>query len=158
MAMKSAPAVPGAVDFINSMPDMGIEVIYITNRECKPGPEGGSSCPQEKDTIDNLLKVGIKEVEPENILLKGENPGWSSEKKSRREEVASRYRIVMLFGDDLGDFLPGVKKNITPMERDALVDTYSENWGMKWFVLSNPSYGSWMEILSDPKSGYLRGY
>jgi 5'-nucleotidase (lipoprotein e(P4) family) len=158
VAMKSAPAVPGSVDFINSMTDMGIEVIYITNRECKPRSEGGPSCPQEKDIIDNLIKVGIKAVKPENILLKKEKPEWSSEKKSRREAVASNYRIVMLFGDELGDFIPDIKKDITPVQRDSLVNKYRKNWGIKWFVLSNPAYGSWMEVLSDPKSSHLKGY
>ena len=158
MSMKSALAVPGAVDFINSVSAMGVEVIYITNRECKPRSEAGPPCPQETDTIDNLLRIGIKEVEPENMLLKKEKPDWSSEKKSRREEVASRYRILMLFGDDLGDFLPDVKKTITPMQRDDLVNQFRENWGVKWFVFSNPVYGSWMGVLSDPKASYLEGY
>ncbi|BBO75957.1 hypothetical protein DSCW_33740 [Desulfosarcina widdelii] len=158
MAMASAPALPGAVNFINSVSAMGVEVFYITNRECKPRSEAGPPCPQETDTIDNLLEVGIKEVKPENVLLRREKPEWSSEKKSRREEVASRYRILMLFGDDLGDFLPDVKKNITPMQRDDLVNEYKDNWGVKWFVFSNPIYGSWMGILSDPKSSYLKGY
>ncbi|WP_319521967.1 HAD family acid phosphatase [uncultured Desulfosarcina sp.] len=158
IAMKSAPAVPGAVDFINSVSAMGVEVIFITNRECKPISEAGPPCPQETDTIDNLLKVGITEVTPENILLKREKPEWSSEKKSRREEIAMRYRILMLFGDDLGDFLPDVKKDITPMQRDRLVDEYRDNWGVKWFVFSNPTYGSWMGILDEPKVRYLKGY
>ena len=158
VAMKSAPAVPGSVDFINKMAERGIEVIYITNCECRPRSEAGPACPQEKDIIDNLIKVGIKAVKTENILLKKEKPEWSSEKKSRRETIASNYRIVMLFGDDLGDFLPDVKKDITPAQRDSLVDKYRENWGVKWFVISNPAYGSWMEILSDPKSGHLKGY
>lgn len=158
VAMKSAPAVPGSVDFINKMTDMGIEVIYITNCECKPRSEAGPACPQEKDIIDNLMKVGIKDVNPENILLKKEKPEWSSEKKIRRETIVSNYRIVMLFGDDLGDFLPDVKKGITPAQRDSLVYKYKENWGVKWFVISNPTYGSWMEVLSDPKSSHLKGY
>ena len=158
IAMKSAPAMPGAVDFINGASAMGVAVVYITNRECKPRSEAGLACPQETDTIENLHRIGIKEVKPENILLKSEKPGWSSEKKSRREEVASRYRILMLFGDDLGDFLPDVKKNITPMQRDRLVDEYRDHWGVKWFVFSNPVYGSWMRVLKDPKSSYLKGY
>lgn len=158
IAMRSAPPVPGAVDFINSVSAMGVAVFYITNRECKPRSEAGLPCPQETNTIENLLEVGIKAIKPENILLKREKPEWSSEKKSRREEVASRYRILMLFGDDLGDFLPDVKKNITPMQRDRLVDEYKDHWGVKWFVFSNPVYGSWMRVLSDPKSSHLRGY
>lgn len=157
IAMESAPAVPGAVDFINGMESLQVDVIYITNRECMVRRDGGPACPQKEDTIDNLKKVGIEKVDPDHVFLKGEQPGWTSEKQSRREVVASNHRIIMLFGDDLGDFLPDVKRNITPEERSELVEKYSEHWGRKWFVLSNPTYGSWESILSDPKSRHFRG-
>ncbi|MCG2590522.1 5'-nucleotidase, lipoprotein e(P4) family [Rhodohalobacter sulfatireducens] len=157
IAMESAPAVPGAVDFINSMENLQVDVIYITNRECMARTVGGPECPQEEDTIDNLLKVGIVDVDPEQIFLKGEQPDWTSEKQTRREVVASNHRIIMLFGDDLGDFLPDVKDDITPEERSELVEEYSEHWGRKWFIFGNPTYGSWESILSGPKSEYFRG-
>lgn len=157
IAMKSAPAVPGAVDFINGVAKLGVEVIYITNRECMARTEGGSECPQEGDTIDNLLQVRINGVEPDHIMLKGEQADWTSEKESRREVVASNHRIIMLFGDDLSDFLPYVKSSITPEQRADLVEDYSEHWGRKWFILSNPTYGSWLNILNSPNSEYLRG-
>ncbi len=158
VSLKSAPALPGAVDFINTTAEKNVEVIYITNRQCSPRATGGPACPQEQDTLDNLKRVGILNVKPENILLKREQPDWSSEKKSRREAVVSKYRVVMLFGDDLGDFLPGVKKNITPGQRDALVEKHGDNWGYKWYMLSNPGYGSWLRVLDDPKSKHLTGY
>ena len=113
---------------------------------------------QEAGTIENLAKVGVSGVLPEDILLLGEEDGWSSEKKSRREYVSKKYRIVMLFGDDLGDFLPGVKSGITPEERDRLVGEHNNNWGKKWFMLPNPTYGSWINVLRDPKSQYIRKY
>jgi acid phosphatase len=91
-------------------------------------------------------------------MLKGEQEGWTSEKKSRREEVAKKYRIVMLFGDDLGDFLADVKTNITPQDRDRLVSENKVNWGRKWFMLPNPTYGSWLDILKEPKSQYIMKY
>jgi acid phosphatase len=64
----------------------------------------------------------------------------------------------MLVGDDLGDFLPDVKKNITPLQRDALVSQYESCWGRTWYMLSNPTYGSWLRVLQDPKSDHLVGY
>lgn len=155
--MESAPAVPGAVDFINSMERLQVDVIYITNRECIVRTDGGPECPQKQDTIDNLLNVGIENVDPDHLFLKGEQPGWTSEKESRRKVVASNHRIIMLFGDNFGDFLPNVSGNITPEERAELVEKYSEHWGRKWFILSNPTYGSWDSILNDPKSDYLEG-
>lgn len=157
IAMESAEAVPGAVDFINSMESLQVDVIYITNRECMVRTDSGPECPQKEDTIDNLIKVGIENVDPDHVFLKGKQTDWTSEKQSRREVVASNHRIIMLFGDDLGDFLPDVKENITPNERAKLVGEYSEHWGRKWFILSNPTYGSWEGILNDPKSDYLQG-
>ena len=158
VAMKTAAAVPGAVDFINQVSDKGVEVIFLTNRECMPRPGSEEECPQKLDTIENLMKAGIKTVKPDNVLLKKGQPGWTSEKSSRREFVGQNYRVIMLFGDDLGDFLPNVKKNITAAERASLVNTYADNWGNKWFMLSNPTYGSWLRVLDDPKSGHLKDY
>ena len=70
VSLKSAPAIPGAVDFIKAMREKNVEVIYITDRECKPREGEDSKCPQEQDTIDNLIKVGVEGIKPENILLK----------------------------------------------------------------------------------------
>ncbi len=158
LALKNAPAVPGAVRFIQSLKEKDIEVFYITNRECKKRQGTDCMCPQEQEVIDNLAAVGIDGVKAEHVLLKHERPGWSSEKKSRRESVAAWYRILMLFGDDLGDFLPGVTKSITPLRRDELVRQYRSNWGHTWYMLSNPIYGSWLRVLDDPKSRHLVGY
>ena len=158
LTLKNAPAIPGAVRFIRSLKEKNIEVFYITSRECMQRPGTDCQCPQEQETIDNLAAVGIDGVKPEHVLLKHERPAWSSEKKSRRESIAARYRILMLFGDDLGDFLPGVKKSITPLRRDELVRQYRSNWGHTWYMLSNPIYGSWLRVLDDPKSRHLVGY
>ena len=159
VALQSATAVPGAVEFINAMKGKHVRVIFISNRECMKGgnPGTGNNC-QEAGTIENLAKVGVAGVLPEDLLLLGEKDGWTSEKKSRREYVSKKYRIVMLFGDDFGDFLPDVKSNITPQERDRLVGENKNNWGRKWFMLPNPTYGSWINILRDPKSQYIMKY
>ncbi|NTV17370.1 MAG: acid phosphatase [Chlorobiaceae bacterium] len=158
VALKEATAVPGAVEFINAMRGKNVRVIFISNRECIKGEKTGSGCSQEADTIENLTKIGVPDVLPENVLLQGEKVDWISEKKSRREVISEKYRIVMLFGDDLGDFLAGVKSNITPQERDRLVGENNNNWGRKWFMLPNPTYGSWINILHDPKSRYILKY
>ncbi|MCF8216695.1 MAG: acid phosphatase [Chlorobium sp.] len=158
VALQEATAVPGAIEFINAMKGKGVRVLLISNRECGKRSASGPPCPQESDTIANLRKTGMLDVQPGQILLKGEEAGWTSEKKSRRELVAQRYRIVMLFGDDLGDFLPGVKSGITPEERDSLTSAYRGYWGERWFMLPNPTYGSWMSVLGDPKSRYIRAY
>jgi acid phosphatase len=156
--LKNASPIPGAVDFIRFAKDKNVEVIFITNRACTPRKNGSILCPQEQNTIDNLAKVGVTGVKHENILLKNEQSNWSSEKKSRREAIVTRFRVLMLFGDDLGDFLPNVKKSITPQQRDELVYQYKSNWGWKWYMFSNPTYGSWLRVLPEPKLNYLVGY
>jgi acid phosphatase len=133
-------------------------VIFITNRECQLREGSRASCPQESDTIDNLRSIGINNVTPDELLLKNEQPSWGSEKKSRRELIAEHYRVLMLFGDDLGAFLPNGKKNISAEQRNELVTKYQENWCNKWFMFSNPTYGSWQEALDGPKTHHLNGY
>ena len=92
-----------------------------------------------------------------NILLKNEFMDWGSEKKSRRKYISEKYRIIMLFGDDLGDFISEVKKDITPKNRKEIAKIYKANWGTKWFIISNPMYGSWQRILKPPQHEYLQG-
>jgi 5'-nucleotidase (lipoprotein e(P4) family) len=158
ISLRQAIAVPGAVDFINEVQKQGVCIVYITNRECKKREDSELPCPQEDDTIENLKRVGIKIVNPDNVLLKHEVRNWDSEKKNRRELISKRYRIIMLFGDDLSDFLPNVESNITLYERDELVNVHNKKWGKMWFILSNPIYGSWNKVLQEPKNQYLRTY
>ncbi|NTW83882.1 MAG: acid phosphatase [Chlorobiaceae bacterium] len=158
VARRDASAVPGAVEFINEMKKKHVQVIFISNRPCMKRGEIQQGCIQKTDTMENLSKAGVSDVSPENLLMTGEREGWTNEKKSRREYVAKKYRIVMLFGDDLSDFLPGVRGDITPQERDRLIEENKEKWGKCWFMLPNPTYGSWINILKDPKSQYIRSY
>jgi len=156
VAMAAAKAVPGAVSFVNKAETAGVKVLYISNRECEKRAGSNDSCPQKTDTLRNLKAAGIAKIDASQIWLKSEQKGWSSEKESRRLLAAKDFRILMSIGDDFGDFLPDVKKNITPEQRSALVDKYQDYWGAKWFVLANPTYGSWQTILKQPNSQYLQ--
>lgn len=156
VAMAAAIAVPGSVAFVNKAEAAGVKVLYISNRECEKRVGSNDSCPQKTDTLRNLKAVGIAKIDASQIWLKSEQKGWSSEKESRRLLAAKDFRILMSIGDDFGDFLPDVKKNITPEQRSALVDKYQDYWGTKWFVLANPTYGSWQTILKQPNSQYLQ--
>lgn len=131
-----ANPVPGALNFLKEADQLGIAIFYITNREAAV----------EEGTQKNLQKMGFPlSPEEDRILSKGEHPDWTSSKVNRRAEVAAKYRILMLIGDDLNDFIAA--KNISRQKREALVRKYSEYWGQKWFILPNPVYGSWEEAL-----------
>jgi len=155
--LRKAKAIAGAVDFINFIQERGIEAIFITNRECNQRNNSLSACPQKSDSIENLRNLGITGIDSNNVLLKDEYRDWGSEKQNRREYVMKKYRILMIFGDDLGDFIADVKKEITPEKRKEIVANFKENWGKKWFILPNPMYGSWNQILTTPRYRYLHG-
>jgi acid phosphatase len=61
--------------------------------------------------------------------------------------VARSYRILLLIGDDLGDFVTGARAR--PEERVALAERYAPRWQTDWILLPNPYYGSWERALVD---------
>ena len=136
---QQAVAIPGAAEFCQYADRRKVKVFFVTNRDQN----------QKAATLANLKKAGFP-TSPETLLCRGDRPEWNtSEKTARRQEIAKTYRILLLLGDDLGDFLPGVRTSIE--QRATLVAPYLENWGRKWFLLPNPGYGSWEEALYAPK-------
>lgn len=134
---QKAPAIPGAVEFCRYAESRRVRVFYVTNRDAA----------QEDATIANLTRLGFPATK-ETVLCRGERPEWASEKTSRRQLVAATHRILLLIGDDLGDFLPGVRTTIE--KRVELTKPYEGNWGTKWFLLPNPGYGSWEDAVLAP--------
>ena len=133
-----ADAVPGALDFTKLAAEKGIMIFYLTNREASV----------EEGTRENLKDLGFPLSSDKDVILSNnERENWTSDKINRREYVAEQYRVIMLFGDDLNDFLPA--KNISESKRDSLVTENQRKWGRKWYVLPNPVYGSWEQALYD---------
>lgn len=133
---ENADPVAGALQFTQAAAEKGITVFYVSNRDSET----------EKATRNNLARLGFPlGDETDTVLLNGERQNWNSDKINRRSVVEKEYRVLMLFGDDLNDFLPA--KNITESERDQHVADYAEYWGKKWFILPNPTYGSWEQAL-----------
>jgi 5'-nucleotidase (lipoprotein e(P4) family) len=129
-----ARAVPGAQAFIRAVEERGARVFYVSNR----------AAGQEESTIANLRALGV-ETAGDRLLSPGEQ-GWTTDKSSRRAFVAERHRVLMVVGDDLGDFV-GIAR-LSPAERTALVDRYADRWLERWVLLPNPSYGSWLRALT----------
>ncbi|MGZ8710662.1 MAG: HAD family acid phosphatase, partial [Thermoanaerobaculia bacterium] len=65
----------------------------------------------------------------------------NSDKSPRRKEVADRYRVLLLAGDDLNDFAN--VRRAPWQEREDLITKTKDWWGTRWFMLPNPMYGSW---------------
>jgi 5'-nucleotidase (lipoprotein e(P4) family) len=136
VARAEATALPGALDFIAHAESKGVTVFYVTNR----------TADGEAATRRNLEKLGVKL--PSNIdtvMTAGEKPGWTSEKTSRRTAVAATHRVLMLVGDDLGDFIGSARD--TPENRLKAAERHAEWWGERWVLIANPTYGSWEAAL-----------
>jgi acid phosphatase len=156
MALRQAKAIPGALEFVRLAAKLKVDVFFITNRECVP--KDADPCPALEHTRRNLLALGFERAaRPEAFMLKKQRPEWdSSDKTSRRQWVAQTHQIVMLVGDDMGDFLPVAKvaalRAGTP---DAETDQAMTLLGKRWFVIPNPMYGSWEKAVPRDALGRL---
>jgi 5'-nucleotidase (lipoprotein e(P4) family) len=130
---EQARAVPGAVDFTQYAAAKGVKVFYITNRNAD----------QKAATIRNLQSLGFPMGgNVDTFLMKRDRPEWSGEAKgSRFAFVAKNYRVLLLFGDNFGDFTDEYNTNIA--ERAKLFERLKPHFGHDWIVLANPAYGSW---------------
>ncbi len=157
VAEHRAAALAGVAEYIREAKRQGIAVIYLTNRACRKRPGSDAPCPQRSDTIANLREAGLPELWPDDlVLLRNQQPGWDRDKSTRRAFVCDNYRILQIFGDNLGDFAPGNGgPGDTPAERRAAIAQYQDKWGSKWFMLPNPMYGPWLNILGDDPEAYL---
>jgi len=78
-----------------------------------------------------------------------------SNKESRRILVTANHHIALLMGDNLGDFMHVFDdKNIN--DRFLLTDNYKNEFGVKFIVLPNPMYGSWLNDLFNNNSDLLK--
>ncbi|ACJ00541.1 5'-nucleotidase, lipoprotein e(P4) family [Rhodospirillum centenum] len=166
VAARAATALPGAVEFVELLRRNGVRPIFITNRECG-GPRAGEAdaCPQKTDTLANLREKGFGDVQPDDLWLAGDAvpadfqpvvgaATFPKDKTTRRALVADRYRIVMMFGDQLTDFV-SVRRGSTPADLNALADRHADLWRSRWITLPNPMYGIWLNVIPAPKSGGL---
>ena len=134
-----ANEVPGAKDFLNYAASKDVTIFYITNRVVE----------LKEATQNNLTKLGIPwDQTKKTILMRGEN-NWGSDKGSRRALVAEEYRVLLMAGDNLGDFVDAKDNNLSPQQRKAIVEEYADYWGEKWFMLQNIAYGDWEGALYD---------
>lgn len=168
---RSAEATPGAVAFIQTAQSLGFHVVLITNRACLPRKDIADPCPQYEDTLANLQSVGI-DTGLTTLMLRGDRPSkpcrqflsadeletgsWSSVKTSRRECVQIDDDIVMMFGDQLGDFFEVPYGETADRIRDIALEHESQ-WGKNWFMLPNPTYGNWKPRSTKEKRSLIRG-
>lgn len=148
-----ATPIHGVKEFVEAARAAGVTVFFVTNRPCEPIDGIDDPCPQRQSTIDDISEVGI-ETDADHVFLSDER-GWNREKSTRRNFVAETHRVVMLIGDDLGDFLPCVRKkpyspctdSATGADRMKMVEDSAHLWGNGWYILPNPMHGSWTSAI-----------
>lgn len=129
----NAPALPGAVDFINFAQKNGVDVFLISNRH------------EEllEPTLDNLKKVGIK-ISADHVLLKTE----TSNKDARRAKVKADHTVILYIGDQLTDFA-SIYDN--PQEVSSLPDAKKDSLqklvNKEFIMLPNPMYGTFEQAV-----------
>ncbi|HEX2091482.1 MAG TPA: HAD family acid phosphatase [Longimicrobiaceae bacterium] len=125
---RRAGAVPGAVEFIRQVKEMGGRVAIVTNRD-EP------YCP---DTRENLIKIGVV---PDAVLCRvggqsDKNPRFQAVQAGTAVQGLPPLRVLMWVGDNIQDF-----PNLIQAARDQ--PGALEPFGRTYIVLPNPMYGSW---------------
>jgi acid phosphatase len=121
-----AAAVPGVLDFLAYASGRGVAVFYYSARK-----ESLRDC-----TTRNLQALQLPLADASHLLL---NDGRS--KSDYRAMIARDYRILLLLGDNLEDFMDGSRG--APDIRRGLAQNHAQYWGREWILLPNPIYGHW---------------
>lgn len=127
--------VPGAAALTRAAAEKGITVFYISNRRAESTPA----------TLANLRRQGLP-VQHDGVFLGlgTEVAGCEqagSGKTCRRQLVGRGHRVLMQFGDQLGDFVQAAANSRS--EHARLHAAYRDWFGQRWWMLPNPTYGAW---------------
>ncbi len=127
-------AIPGSVEFLKYAESKGVTIFYVSNRTAS----------QEENTRKNLKALGFPMgpagVDTFLFVKEAGHDDWGSAKGVRRAFVASKYRVVLLFGDNYGDF-----SDDAALDEAGRLKSFQANIahiGHDWIVISNPEYGS----------------
>ena len=131
--------IPGALRFFKYASAKGITIFYITNRfqqELLP-------------TIKNLHRWALPNADSTHVILMNST---DNSKELRRLGVQQKAEIVLLLGDNLGDFNKYFD-HLNEDERSVHVSNKADLFGKKFIVLPNAMYGSWEDVLYKGKKG-----
>ena len=125
---ERATAIPGALEFLKYAESNGVQIYYISNRLII----------QEKETMNNLKKLGFPFIDENHILLRDK----TRDKEERRHSVMKDNNVILFLGDNLSDF-SNLFDNKTSTERNKTTEQLKNKFGNKFIVLPNNVYGDW---------------
>lgn len=131
----SAPLIPGARAFLEHANESGVAIYYVSNRVTK----------NLDATVKNLKARDLPQASADHVRLMGQP------KTARRAAIEKDHDIVMLVGDSLHDF-DGVFDKAPLSKQHAAVARMKNEFGQRFIVLPNASYGSWTDapLSADP--------
>ena len=136
-AESGSPAVapvPGAKFALDALRQMGVAVIFNTNRDNTAAA----------GTVAQIEAIGLgPAVHRDNLFLRGDADGAPG-KDGRRAAIAAQYCVIAMGGDQLGDFFDAFNARGLPVpeRRQAASRGWAaQMWGNGWFMLPNPAYG-----------------
>jgi len=130
VARRAAPPLPGAVEFLELVHQLGGHIAIVTNRRSE-------HC---ADTRANFRVFDI----PFDVMLCREDdrrkePRWEMVEKGTASNDLPPLEIVLWLGDNIEDF-PGLDQSIRQEDAAAF-----SKFGYRFFAVPNPTYGSWLE-------------
>jgi len=128
-SLASAPATPGASNFLNYAASRGVKIFYVTNRDLD----------ETDTTLRNLRAAGFPFADTEHLFTKR---GRDKSKEERRRNIARTNTIALLLGDNLAD-LAAAFDGATVEARAESVVTNAARFGSNWIVFPSPMYGDW---------------
>lgn len=123
---------PGAGQFLKYAQSRGVTIFYITNRFQR----------ERLATLANLQKFDLPNADTAHLfLLKSIN----SSKESRRQTIMKDFEVLLLLGDNLGDF-SSLFDDLTDFQRNGAVHRNKSLFGERFIVFPNAMYGKWEDI------------
>lgn len=129
-----ATPVPGAMEFFQLAATKGITIFYLSNRDTS----------EVRPTIANLRRCNFPDADAAHMLFMSK----TSSKEERRLLIMKDYQVVLLLGDNLNDFTMVFEKKANA-DRLAEADRIRNEWGHKFIVLPNATYGEWENAAYD---------
>lgn len=130
--LSAATGVPGAVQFLQYANQKGITIFYVSNRDTS----------EVKTTLLNLQKLQLPDADTAHMLFLTN----TSSKEARRQLIMKDFNVVLLLGDNLNDFTQAFEKG-SIADRKIETDKVKQEWGKKFIVLPNSTYGEWENAL-----------
>ena len=130
-------ALPGAVEFIQSVKALGVDVFYVSNRfEETRAP-----------LVNNLKQQGFPDPTREFLMLSPPSDTLQSKEQKRQIIRNKGYHVLLTLGDQLNDHVDIPTHQ--PDEKKQWIAQQQHFFNKDWFMLPNTLYGTWEQELAD---------